>query len=203
MIVGGLDQSLRSFGLAKAHTGTRQIITRCLRTTVTGHPRLEMLVRHALGWCGAPDRCDLVVMEGLAMGAQGNSLLDLAGLQTMIRHELWRAGIPYAMIGPTSLKLYATGHGHADKAAMMAAAYRLLPQVTTRTHDEADAVWLAEAGCRHYGHPLCELPERQAGVLTALRAKGRHKGKPMITWPALGVAEPVQGALDGLAVPRG
>jgi len=200
VIVAGLDPSLRSFGMALAHPGTKQIATRCLRPKTTGHQRLDYLVRGAMDWCttAASAPCDLVVIEGIIMGkVQGNSILDLAGLGTMIRHELWRLGIPYALIGPTTLKLYATGNGHADKAAMMAAAYRLLPQVTTRTHDEADAVWLAEAGCRYYGHPLCQLPLRQDAVLSSLCAKGKRKGLPLITWPMLGATRPVQGALPG------
>ena len=201
MIVGGLDLSLRSTGMAKANTTTGQLIATAVRPRVTGHDRLEYLLGAVVPWlAGEGHRCDVVVVEGVLMGkVMGNSILDLAGLGTLVRHELWRHGVPYALINPSTLKLYATGNGHADKAAMVAAAYRLLPQVTTRTNDEADAVWLAEAGCRHYGHPLCQLPPKQAAVLSALAAKGKRKGQPVIIWPALGVRQPVQGALPGLA----
>jgi len=211
VIVGGLDLSLRSTGMVKANTSGGLLVTRCTRTGERrAHARLEFLLGAILPWLGVPfgsvpesvPRCDLVVIEGVPMHMQGSSsILDLAGLGMLVRHELWRAGVPYVLINPVNLKQYATGNARADKAAMMAAAYRAMPPAATVTnHDVADAMWLCDAGCRHYGHPLCQLPPAQAAVLTAVAKRGRRKGQPVIDWPALG-PRPAQGALPGLAVP--
>jgi Holliday junction resolvasome RuvABC endonuclease subunit len=215
VIVGGLDLSLRSTGMAKANTSGGFVVTRCVTTGQRrGHERLEYLLAVVVPWlvgrrAGPRNqvghiRCDLVVIEGLPMHMQGSaSILDLAGLGGLVRHELWRAGVPYVLINPTTLKLYATGNAKADKVAMVAAAYRAMPPAATITNDDvADAMWLLDAGCRHYGHPLCQLPDRQAAYLTAVAKKGRRKGQPVIAWPALGVLPQVQGALPGFTPVR-
>src|SRR5215471_7114758 len=204
MIVGGLDLSLRSTGMAKANTSGGLIVTRCVRPgDRRGHERLDYLLDAILPWLGVSHghgydtpRCDLVVLEGLPMHMQNSaSILDLAGLGMLVRHALWGAGVPYALVNPTLLKQYATGNAKADKTAMVAAAYRAMPPAATVTnHDVADAMWLCDAGCRHYDHPLCELPPVQAAVLSALAKRGRRRGLTLIVWPPLGV-QPQQGAL--------
>lgn len=51
--------------------------------------------------------------------------------------------------GASSIKLYATGDGRADKSQMMLACERLL-KVVPRTDDEADALWILEMRLKGY-----------------------------------------------------
>jgi Holliday junction resolvasome RuvABC endonuclease subunit len=51
--------------------------------------------------------------------------------------------------GASSIKLFATGDGHAEKSQMMLACERLL-KVVPRTDDEADALWILEMRLKGY-----------------------------------------------------
>jgi Holliday junction resolvasome RuvABC endonuclease subunit len=192
MIVVGLDPSLTSFGVVQAEPGGLILPSRlCPKTR--GHVRLEYLAAEAVKACrGAA----LAVLEGVAFAAKGNALLDLAGLNTLIRHELWRASIPYAQVAPTQLKLYATGSAGASKQQVLTAALRRMPLVDVDGDDQADALWLAAMGCDWLGSPLCKVPEAQRAVLSAVHADKGRRGKPKIVWPVLD-AEPVAPALFG------
>jgi len=86
-------------------------------------------------------RADLVVLEGLAFGAKGNAMLDLAGLAAVIRLALHDAGVPFVDVPPACLKLFATGKGNADKNAVLAEAIRKLGYAGSN-HNESDALWL-------------------------------------------------------------
>jgi len=55
----------------------------------------------------------------------------------------------HAGYGASSIKLFATGDGHAEKRQMMLACERLL-KVVPRTDDEADALWILEMRLKGY-----------------------------------------------------
>lgn len=88
---------------------------------------------------------------------------------------LARAGVPVVDIPPTSIKLYITGNGDANKREMLAAVQRLLPQfdihkTSKRTgaplggldDNKADAAVITAMLCELLGHPLCVAPGRRA-----------------------------------------
>ncbi len=54
---------------------------------------------------------ELAVIEGLAMSPKMDMDRQLAWLNRGIRHLLWKRGIPYAVVSPSGLKLYALGKG--------------------------------------------------------------------------------------------
>lgn len=63
---------------------------------------------------------DLVVIEGLAFGVRNaTALVQLSGLNYMVREHLWKNKIKFLIIAPTSLKKFITGHGNAKKEEMM------------------------------------------------------------------------------------
>jgi crossover junction endodeoxyribonuclease RuvC len=191
-VVGGLDQSLTSFGAARVGSGlSAPELHRWQppRRLGTGHERLEWLLgnvrEEAADW-------DLALIEGLAFGAQGSSLLDLAGLFTAVTHELWKMGVPYVVVTPNLRAKYVTGNAHAGKDDCLLAVERRFPAAAVAGNDQADALTLAAMGADHLGFPLAKMPEAQRAVLTAIvpaKKKGNRviPAHPAIAWPALKV----------------
>lgn len=111
----------------------------------TGPERLdyiERMVRERL----ERDQPQLVVLEGYNYAAtQGREMAGEVG--GIIRLTLYRLGYGerYAVVPPSSLKLFATGYGLADKGAMIAAAEAHWGKKMPDDH-QADAYWLAQVG---------------------------------------------------------
>lgn len=148
----GADLSLTGTGLASV-TGAG-VRTRRLGNKLRGGQRLEMIVSTVLA---AAERHDIVAIEGLANGAKGSSFLDLAGLQHIVRYELWRIGKPYMLVPPANRMQYATGKGsakYAPKEVVLEAARANWPGVELATHDEADALIVAAVCARELGQPF-------------------------------------------------
>jgi Holliday junction resolvasome RuvABC endonuclease subunit len=164
-LIIGADLSLRSTGLGSADW-TDYIRP---KTKTIGHPRLAFLME---GIGDFLKNADLVVLEGPSYGHAGQGgHEELAGLRVMVQHWLWRRGIPYAVVPPSTLKLFFAGHGQASKAGMREAAERLYGRTFEgpAANDECDAFALAAAGYHHLGMPLVEIPERQSAALTSVQ----------------------------------
>lgn len=155
----GLDLSLTSTGIAGEGW------TDHIRTRLRGDERLAQLrhetatfIRHA----------DLVVLEGPSYGhgaMAGHE--DLAGLRALVRLYCHGHGIPYAVIPPSSLKLYVTGRGNSGKGEVrtaIAERYGIHTEGPAR-YDEADAYALVAAAHDWLGHPLAPVPDRQRAAL--------------------------------------
>lgn len=85
------------------------------------------------------------VIEGYAVTAnRGRSGAHLAELGGVIRLTLFEFAVPWVEVAPSTLKKFATGNGHADKAAMVAAAVEA--GGAPANDDEADAFWLRRYG---------------------------------------------------------
>jgi Holliday junction resolvasome RuvABC endonuclease subunit len=163
-----------------------------IRPRTRGHERLAYILAELERLA---EGCDLAVLEGLAFGARGNALLDLAGLQWMIRHLLWNLHLPYAVVSPYERAKFATGHAGADKDEVLAAAiHRFGVTVGITSNDTADALWFAAMGCERLCEPIVELPAAQRQVIYAIHAAKGKRGTPKILWPAMG-APPVQEVL--------
>jgi Holliday junction resolvasome RuvABC endonuclease subunit len=118
---------------------------------------------------------DVVVIEGLAFGARGQAMLDLAGLGWVVRLGLAEAGVRYVDVPPAVLKKFATGKGNAPKPAMLAAAIRRLGYAGYQA-DEVDALWLLHAALTHYDLPgAVALPQDQREALA------------VVSWPPIGL----------------
>jgi crossover junction endodeoxyribonuclease RuvC len=173
----GLDQSLTSFGAACVSSARPAELHRWRPGARRGHERLQWLLDKVED---AARECDFAVIEGLAYGAKGSSLLDLAGLLWAVRHRLWQIGVPYALVAPSSRMKYLTGKGQADKDTCLLAVVRRFPDIEVDGNDTADALTLAAMGADWAGFPLAKMPEAQRAVLHALA-----KGRPAIDWPVL------------------
>lgn len=155
----GLDLSLTCTGVA----GTGW--TDKIRTKLRGDERLAHIEEEVASYIRS---ADLVVMEGPSYGhgaLAGHE--DLAGLRILVRRYCYRHQIPYAVIPPSSLKLYAAGRGNATKGEIRSAVadrYGVHTEGPGR-YDMADAYAALAAGLDWAGYPLAVVPDRQRRAL--------------------------------------
>lgn len=169
-LIIGADLSLKSTGIGSADWSD------AVRTkdSMRGHPRLAFLMQEIGSFLR---NADLVVLEGPSYGHAGQGgHEELAGLRIMVQHWLWRREIPYAVVSPSSLKLWFAGYGKASKAGMREAAERWYGRTFEgpAANDECDAFALATAGYAWLGYPLVEVPERHSVALAGCQWPDRE-----------------------------
>jgi Holliday junction resolvasome RuvABC endonuclease subunit len=152
------DLSLRATGVAHPDGGTHRITTKH-----TGPARLAEL-RNAILGCATIPWADLVVLEGLALRANGGGHAELAGLHYLVRVGFWEREQAYVVVSPATLKKYATGRGNAGKDEVLAAAIRRLGYEGT-SHDEADALFLRHLALDGLGCAQVVMPELHRSAL--------------------------------------
>lgn len=136
----GLDLSLTSSGIALPDGTT----TTLRPDTALPDVRLNQLYGR-LHRLLEPHRPQLALIEGYALHAPGAlGLTRLAEWGGVARLVLRRMRCPYVVVPPTSLKLWACGHGHANKDRMIDAAKAA--GATPANDDEADAYLLRAIG---------------------------------------------------------
>jgi len=91
---------------------------------------------------------DLVQMEGVSYGSTGSAaLVDLSGLNFMLRSVLLSKGIDFKIVSPTQNKKFATGNGQAEKDVMIDSWKRLDHNIYNikdiKVDDLADAYFLS------------------------------------------------------------
>jgi crossover junction endodeoxyribonuclease RuvC len=158
-----IDPSLASLGYAYTLDGGKTSFTGTVKAgKLKGAPRL-LHVHARITEIICQVQPALVSYEGYSMGKIRPYALDRAELGGLIKKELYDRKIPILLVPPTSLKLYATGKGNADKPEVMAqmGASR---GVDFTSDDEADAYGLLLMGLaslssrnrprdpRHYKH---------------------------------------------------
>lgn len=160
------DLSLRATGVARHDGGTHRISTKH-----TGTARLADL-RDAILGCATIPWADLVVLEGLALRANGQYHAEVVGLHAVIRLALWEREQPFVEIPPATLKKAATGRGNAPKPDLRAELIKRA-QLDIRDENEVDAWWLRYAALHHYGHAPFDVPQPHRDAIEK------------ITWPQL------------------
>ncbi|WP_405391101.1 hypothetical protein OG596_26540 [Streptomyces sp. NBC_01102] len=158
-LVIGLDLSLTCTGVAGV--GWTDIV----RTKRKGDERLHYLVTAVGDFIKA---ADMVVMEGPSFGhgaMAGHE--ELAGLRILVRQYCFRHRIPYGVIPPSSLKMFATGRGNATKGEVRSGVADRYGHHTEGVgrYDQADAYTAMAAGLHHLGFPLADAPERALRAL--------------------------------------
>lgn len=92
---------------------------------------------------------DLVVYEGYAMGVAKGNVFNIGEMGGVYKVEMFERSIPYLVVPPSNLKLYALGYAGGKsketKAAVRASASQRLG-VQLPTSDEADAYFLMRMG---------------------------------------------------------
>ena len=123
---------------------------------------------------------DRVVMEGAAFSRSHLQGMDqLSAMRWMVRHELWKRGIPYAIVPPDNRTIYATGKARwkdddGKKLTPTQVKGMVRAAVTARygveiegrwRYDEADAYVLLAMAYDHLGCPLAEVPPTHSRAL--------------------------------------
>lgn len=135
----GIDPSLSATGLALPGE------TRVIRPKCKGAERL-LTIRREIAGAVLQYEIDLAVIEKIQFVQYVEASLGLAQAAGVIQLTLYELGVPCIEMPTTSLKLFATGHGNANKAAMLSAARASFPLETFEDDNQADARWLLELG---------------------------------------------------------
>ena len=141
----GLDLSLTCTGVCILRPdGTRRLEaweTKKMR----GHERMAYILDALDAMLNDAERMHdslRIIIEGPSYGSQGQGHFDIGGLTWLVKHRLWTLGYTYTDVPPSSLKKFATGHGNAKKAEMLATAIRKHGYEGCNDN-EADALLLA------------------------------------------------------------
>lgn len=120
---------------------------------------------------------DYVVIEGSAFSRNNSGADALTALQWLIRQDLWKRRIPYAVINPQSRNVYATGKHrpvpasvskkdryYVGKAMVRDAVHERYGILTEGKHryDQSDAYILLALGLHSLGHVLADVPDEWA-----------------------------------------
>ncbi|WP_055696534.1 hypothetical protein [Streptomyces silaceus] len=177
--VYGLDLSLTSTGISDGTTADALI-----PGDRAGHDRLEF--HRAAIRQRVPDDTSLVVIEGVAMSVGYRpGVEEMTYLRGLIRHDLWRRRIPFAICPPQHRIIYATGRAnpakdHPASKRKTVAKGMVRDAVIERygvpcegrgRYDQADATILAAMGLHWLGYPLAVLPDTHRRALDG------------VTWP--------------------
>ena len=164
MTVLAIDPSLNSSGVAyRDKSGA--IYARCVNNPMNlrGIERIDYVSNLILNMVDA-ENPTLAVIEGYALAfnkRRSNTIFDLAELGGAIKLGLYRRRIRIMIVPPTSLKLFVTGSGRADKDMMARA---LLTDYGCRfsTSDQYDAAGLLIMGEANESRRLLPRDARHA-----------------------------------------
>jgi Holliday junction resolvasome RuvABC endonuclease subunit len=152
MRILGLDLSIAGTGVCRHDDNHRFLAYTLPLASKYGDDRLNMIRDHVAAI--APGH-DFAVIEDLPKNAMAAGVTGM--VQGCVRPVLNDLGIPYVKVVPATLKLYATGHGRADKKDMTKSMIELAKRKPD-THNAADAFWLWHLGMDHVGQPYCTIP---------------------------------------------
>jgi Holliday junction resolvasome RuvABC endonuclease subunit len=144
--IGGLDLSITATGIADAngnlstHGGDAKL----------GDKRL-LVIQTAIAYMA--DDVDVMMIEDLPRGGMGGATTGM--VQGVARCLLVRLGVPYILVPPSTLKVYATSKGNATKADMRMSLYQRFG-IDERDDNRADAWWLRALGHDLYRQPLAQ-----------------------------------------------
>lgn len=111
---------------------------------------------------------NLVVIEGLAFGARGTSLVQLAGLNYLTRILLAEFEWKFIIVQATTLKKFITQRGNAEKDLMMMSIFKDYG-FESQDNNQGDAYGLSVCGLAVLGKPLKKLTIPQQEVINLLR----------------------------------
>jgi Holliday junction resolvasome RuvABC endonuclease subunit len=155
----GLDLSLTATGVCLTDGHTLTIKTR----QKDGDQRLVYIADAITSMIGDGSTVDVAVIEDLPKHAMAAGITGM--VHGVARAALLRAGIPYALVVPATLKAFATGKGAGDKTPMAIAALKRAGR-EFGDDNQCDAWWLRTAGLDHYGQAEFTLPQVQRDRLT-------------------------------------
>jgi len=135
----GIDQSLRATGICRLADDGRAVATATVGTTgLTDGPRL-LFIQRAIA--AQLDGVTFAALEGYSYHSI-NQPFKLGEIGGVVKVLLCERAIPYVVVPPILVKMYATGRATAKKRDMLKAAS--LDGFTTRDDNQADAFFLAQ-----------------------------------------------------------
>lgn len=144
--ISGLDLSITATGICDVNGVT---------STCGGDAKLgdKRLGRIRIAVESAVEVADVVMIEDLPRGGMGGATTGM--VQGVVRELLTRLGVPYILVSPATLKMYATGKGNATKSDMRMELFQRFG-IDIRDDNQADAWWLRALGLDLYGEPLAQ-----------------------------------------------
>ncbi|MDX3019908.1 hypothetical protein [Streptomyces acidiscabies] len=145
------------------------------------HSRFE---QQLAGIANHTRHADFVVIEGAAFSKNNQGADALSAMRWMVRHDLWKRRIPYAVVNPDHRIIYAVGTaapkdpdtGVRLKGVPLKAVVRQAVAdtygITTEgdaKYDEADAYILLAMGLHWLGRPLVVVPDTHRRALDSVR----------------------------------
>lgn len=166
----GIDPSLTSTGYVVLNNGNikeQKIITSKPPKIKNHLTELERIykIRDEL----PTENIELVVMEGLAFLARNTSaLIQLAGLNYIIRDYYYIINIPFIIVAPTSLKKFIALKGNSPKELMLLEIYKRYG-ISFDNDNLGDAFGLAKIGEAYLGLNKEKLIKPQEEVINLLK----------------------------------
>lgn len=160
MNVLGLDLSLNAPGFCP-EPGVGHSMTMAAADGDRRFVRLRDAIEHYVrqGWYA------LAPIESVPSYMTKTAILER--VHGVAREVLCRYSVPFVYVNPSSLKIFATGSGSADKQAMTDAAVAI--GATPKNDNEADAIWLAEIGLAILGEHRRPLLGYQVKALETMQ----------------------------------
>lgn len=171
MTVIGLDLSLTHTGICVLSKDNFETFSVTSKPHGNGHVlELERMLKIVDRLTAEVEKhkASLVVIEGLAFMARNTTaLVQLSGLNYLIRDRLYQRKIPFVIVAPSTLKKFITGKGNAQKDHLMLELYKRYG-VTILDNNESDAFGLAKCGMAYLGEDN-DLTQPQLEVITLLK----------------------------------
>ena len=153
----GLDLSMTATGIALPDGGTLTVATNAKHKDARLAVIRDVVTLTLTG-------VDLVVMEEAPPGLKGPAIKAIHMVHGAVRVALLDMGVPYAVVNPSTLKVYATGKKGADKTAMAMAAYKRA-DLEFVDDNQCDAWWLRAMGLDQLGLAEVTVPQAQRAFL--------------------------------------
>lgn len=171
IITMGVDLSLTGTGVIVLRNGEiiheELIKSKSTKTYVDEVRRIQQIVQSIITIAGGYSP-QLVVIEGLAFMARNTTaLVQLAGLNYLLRAALVGQGIPFVIVAPSTLKKFVTGKGSGPKDVMMLETFKRWG-VTLVDNNVCDAYGLAKTGEALIRTDRKELTKPQQEVIKLL-----------------------------------
>lgn len=153
MNVMGIDLSLTGTGYAVLTAGanpallTNGVIKSKATDSYTDELKRLLGIVKEIDNLIAAFEVEIAVIEGIAfMARQTTAVMQLAGLNYLVRESLYKSNIPFIIVTPSTLKKFVTGKGNSPKDVMLLETYKKW-DVSFSNDNECDAYGLARCGC--------------------------------------------------------
>jgi len=160
----GIDLSLTGTGVSLGPQSLSTVRHKAPQSPADGFRRLQGIRAQVLSFVAL--RGSVAILEGYSQASkhQAHQLGELGGV---VRLALFEEGVPFYVVTPSQLKVFATGKGNSAKEQVGYSAVKRFG-VEPKDNNQADALWLWEIGNHLLGEPTVELPKTHTRALDAI-----------------------------------